>query len=210
MIQQPIWSWPLSSFLPHLLLSSYPLYSDHAACLFFLFAHVDALWTSLSQMVSLFCPYFILGSAQMSYTPRVFLWPPVQTHKCSISSYPVIRLSSLERSRHRHGVWDARCLRGINASAEKRMETGLREEMELLFGEQYCPSEMAWRQNWQGFYSSSCLDLCGSCPRNTGRHLSAAEAGPKGSTAGAHQLTTLSSEGGPHLHHTWLGFLHYT
>lgn len=141
-------SWPLSSFLPHLLLSSHPLYSDHPAHASSFSLHmwlhcgpVFPRWSHCS------CPYFILGSAQMSYTPRVFLWPPTQTHKCSVSSYSVIRLNSLERIRHRHGVWDARCLRGINASAEKRVEAGLREEMELWFGElgnQYCLPEMAW------------------------------------------------------------------
>lgn len=176
-----MWSWPLSSFSAHPLLILLTLLWPSCSCPSFslhMWLHCGPVFLRWSHYS---CPYFILGSAQMSYTLRVFLWPPIQTHKCSISSCPVIRLSSLERSRHRHGVWDARCLRGINASAEKRVEAGLREEMELWFvelGNQYWPSEMAWGPIWQGFYSSSCLVLCEGCPRNTGRHLFAAEAGP--------------------------------
>ena len=176
-----MWSWTLSSFSPHPLLSSYSLYSDHPAhallSLCTCGCTVDQSFPD-GLIVPVLTSFWALLRCHIHW---VFLWHPIQTHKCSISSCPVIRLSSLERNRHRHGVWDARCLRGINASAEMRVEAGLREEMELWFvelGNQYWPSEMAWGPIWQGFYSLSCLVLCGGCPRNTGRHLFAAEAGP--------------------------------
>lgn len=124
-----MWSWLLSSFWPHLLLlSPYPLHSDRTApgpSFLRAFARVAALCTSLPQMLSLFLPLLHSGLCSNVTCTKSLSLTPYPNSQVLYSSHPVVRLSSPKGSRHRHGVWDARYLRGINASAEERVEVGL-------------------------------------------------------------------------------------
>lgn len=148
MIQQPIWSWPLSSFLPHLLPIILPLYSMYLRASSFSLH----MWMHHNEWIP----------PRWSHCSYTSFWALLRCHiHQESSSTPCTKLTSalflpisyqVEFS-EKANRWSLgyRCLEGINASAEKRMETGLRKKWRLLFGEQYCPSKMAcWRQKWQG------------------------------------------------------------